>query len=71
MGAILLDGVVINKHSLVAAGSILTPNTSYPSGSLIMGSPAKVKRQLSEDEITKIIASAHHYVDVVNKYKQQ
>ena len=51
IGAIILDGARIGKNSLVAAGSLVTPNTIIPERSLVMGSPAKVKRQLSDEEV--------------------
>ncbi len=50
MGAILMDGVEVGENSLVAAGSLLPPGKKYPSGSLIMGNPAKVIRELTDEE---------------------
>jgi len=50
IGAILMDGVRVGANSLVAAGSLLTPGTQIPPGSLVMGSPAKVKRELTFQE---------------------
>jgi carbonic anhydrase/acetyltransferase-like protein (isoleucine patch superfamily) len=47
IGAIILDGVRVGRNSLVAAGSLVTPNTQIPPRSLVMGSPAKVKRELA------------------------
>jgi carbonic anhydrase/acetyltransferase-like protein (isoleucine patch superfamily) len=54
IGAILLDGVRVGANSLVAAGSLVTPNTVVPPRSLVMGSPAKVKRELTEDELRNL-----------------
>src|SRR4051794_35363586 len=51
IGAIVLDGVRIGHNSLIAAGSLITPNTIIPPYSLVMGSPARVKRELTEQEI--------------------
>ena len=51
MGAKILDGAKIGKNCLVAAGSVVPPGKIYPDGSFIIGSPAKVKRELSEEEI--------------------
>lgn len=51
IGAIVLDGARIGRNSLVAAGSLVTPNTVIPEGSFVVGSPARVKRQLSDEEI--------------------
>ncbi|MEP7037970.1 MAG: gamma carbonic anhydrase family protein [Acidobacteriota bacterium] len=69
IGAILLDGVRVGKNSLVAAGSLLTPNTQIPPRSLVMGSPAKVKRELGEDEIKNLEKFWRNYVSLSRIYK--
>ncbi len=69
IGAILLDGVRVGRNSLVAAGSLLTPGTQVPPGSLVMGSPGKVKRELTEIEIEKIRQSAAKYVELAAIYR--
>ena len=51
MGAIVLDHAVIGKDCLVGAGALVTSGTVVPDGSLILGSPAKVRRQLTPEEI--------------------
>ncbi|MBA3709235.1 MAG: gamma carbonic anhydrase family protein [Planctomycetes bacterium] len=62
MGAILLDGVVVEDDCLIAAGSLLTPGTRIAAGSLVMGSPARVKRPLTDGERAGLLASAAEYV---------
>lgn len=62
MGAILLGGCHIGEESLVAAGSLVPQGKTYPPRSLIMGSPAKVIRSLTTDEIEHIRANARDYV---------
>jgi len=62
IGAIVLNGVVIEDDSFVAAGTLLTPGTRIPSGSMVMGSPGKVKRALTDSERQGLIASAAGYV---------
>ena len=62
MGAILLDGCVIPSHCIVAAGALISQGKTFPEGSLIMGSPARDVRPLSEEEIQSILLSAQHYV---------
>ena len=62
IGAIILDGVRVGKNSLVAAGSLLTPNTQIPPRSLVMGSPAKIKRELDENEIKNLERFWRNYV---------
>jgi gamma-carbonic anhydrase len=69
IGAIILDGARIGKNSLVAAGSLVTPGTQVPPGSMVMGSPAKVKRPLTDDEIDSIRRSATRYVKLAAIYK--
>jgi carbonic anhydrase/acetyltransferase-like protein (isoleucine patch superfamily) len=51
IGAIVLDGARVGRNSLVAAGSLVTPNTVIPERSFVIGSPARVKRELSGEEI--------------------
>jgi carbonic anhydrase/acetyltransferase-like protein (isoleucine patch superfamily) len=62
MGAILLNGVVIGAESIVAAGALLPEGMQVPPGSLVMGSPGKVRRELSADEIASIRGYAERYV---------
>lgn len=69
MGAIILNGAVINKNSIVAAGSLVTENAEFPPGSLIMGTPAKVIRDLTKDEIEEIQESADHYISLAKEHK--
>jgi carbonic anhydrase/acetyltransferase-like protein (isoleucine patch superfamily) len=68
MGAILMDGVRVGANSLVGAGSLLTPGTQIPPGSLVIGSPARVKRALTDDELAYLERSWRNYVDLKNVY---
>ncbi|MGN6109281.1 MAG: gamma carbonic anhydrase family protein [Kofleriaceae bacterium] len=68
MGAILLDGARIGAGSLVGAGALVTPGTVIPPGSLVIGSPAKVKRPVSDKEREQIAYGAAHYVEVTRRY---
>ena len=70
IGAIILDGARIGKNSLVAAGSLVTPNTIIPERSLVMGSPAKVKRQLSDEEVQDIQRFWRNYVELSKIYQE-
>ena len=69
MSATILDGAVIGEESIVGAGSLVTKNKTFPPRSLIMGSPAKVVRELSEAEIKELYASASRYVEFKNDYQ--
>ena len=61
MGAIIMDGAVIGKQCLIAAGALVTGGTVIPDGSLVMGSPAKIRRHLTPDEIALNLLHAEHY----------
>ena len=54
MGSVILDGAKIGKQCLIGAGSLVTKHMEVPDGSLVLGSPAKIKRQLTEEEKTHI-----------------
>jgi len=62
MGAIVMNGARIGAGSLVAAGALVTEGTQVPPGSLVVGAPAKVRRELSEDEAELVRYNATHYV---------
>lgn len=68
IGAIVLDGAIVGEHTLVAAGSIVTPGTVIPPRSLVMGSPARVRRELTEEEIERIEENWNHYVELRLNY---
>jgi len=68
MGAILLDGCRIGRGSLVGAGALVTPGTDIPPGSLVLGSPAKVKRPINDSEREQIAYGAAHYVELTRTY---
>ncbi|MBA2305285.1 MAG: gamma carbonic anhydrase family protein [Acidobacteria bacterium] len=63
MGAILLNGATVGEDSIVAAGTLLTEGTRVPPRSLVMGSPGRVRRQLSDDEVTSILRYSERYVN--------
>jgi gamma-carbonic anhydrase len=62
MGAILLNGATVSSDSIVAAGSLLTEESRFPPRALVMGSPAKLKRQLTEAEVASILEFSERYV---------
>ena len=68
IGSIILDGARIGRSSLVGAGSLVTPNTVIPPGSLVLGSPARVKRPLTGDELAGLQASWQNYVELSARY---
>ena len=70
IGSILLDGVRIGHNSLIAAGSLLTPGTIIPPNSLVMGSPAKVKRALTDEELAYLDKSWRNYTELKKRYEE-
>ena len=63
MGAIILDGAVVGDQSLIGAHALVTPETRIPDGSLVLGSPAKVIRALTNKERSELKVWAQKYVD--------
>jgi len=70
MSSTILDGAVIGKESIVGANSLVTKNKKFPPRSLIMGSPAKVVRELNDDEVKELYASASRYVKFKSHYQE-
>lgn len=68
MGAVVLDGAVIGKESIVGAHSLVTKGKTFPPRSLIMGSPATVVRELTDDEVRALYRSSMEYVVMKNEY---
>lgn len=68
MGSIVMDKVVVQKHVLVAAGSLVPEGKVLESGYLYVGRPAKKVRALTQDEIKQLMDSAEHYVQTKNLY---
>ncbi len=68
MGAIIMNGAKIGKNCIIGAGALVTQNTVIEDGSMALGSPAKVKRKLTEEEIAGIKRSADHYVQYAKDY---
>jgi len=71
MGAVVMDGSKIGENCIIGAGALVTPKTLIPSGNMAVGSPAKVKRKLTDDEIRSIRDSASHYVGDTKSYLGQ
>jgi len=68
MGAIILDNSVIGTESIVGAGSLVTMGKKFPPRSLILGSPAKVVRTLTEKEVESIRENVASYVEISKEY---
>jgi carbonic anhydrase/acetyltransferase-like protein (isoleucine patch superfamily) len=68
MGAVVLNGAHVCKGSLVAAGAIVLEGTTVPPGSLMAGVPAKVRRQLTTEEVAGVRSNAAGYVLLTTRY---
>ena len=71
MGSIVMDAVRIGAESIVAAGALVSPGTVVPPRSLVMGVPAKVKRQLTDEEVAGLAQFWKNYVGYVKQYKSE
>ncbi|MCS6885678.1 MAG: gamma carbonic anhydrase family protein [Acidobacteriota bacterium] len=71
MGAILLDNCEIGEQSLVAAGTLVPMGMKVPPRSLVAGLPAKIKRQLTEEDLARMEENWRHYVDLKNTYLEK
>lgn len=69
MSSTILDGAIIGKESIVAAGSLVTKNKVFPPRSMIMGNPAKLIRELSNEEVASLYQSADNYVRFKKMYQ--
>lgn len=69
IGAVVLNGAKIGKGCLVGAGSLVTEGKEFPDGSMILGSPAKVVRQLTPEQLEGLRQSAKHYVDNARRFR--
>jgi carbonic anhydrase/acetyltransferase-like protein (isoleucine patch superfamily) len=68
MRSVVLNGAHIGANSIVAAGAVVPEGTQVPPGSLVMGIPARIKRQLAPDEIEYNRRAAAHYVELARNY---
>ncbi len=71
MGATILNGAIIGKNCLIGAGALITEGKEIPDGSLVMGSPGKVVRQLDDAAFENLRLSARHYQDSMRQYRSE
>ena len=71
IGSVVLDDVRVGECSLVAAGALVSPGTVIPPRSLVMGFPAKVKRPLTEEEISSLGLFWKNYVEYTKIYREE
>jgi len=69
MGATILNGAKIGRNCLIGAGALVTEGKEIPDGSLVMGAPGKVVRELDEEAINALKLSAEHYQDAMRRFR--
>ncbi|MBV9576006.1 MAG: gamma carbonic anhydrase family protein [Gammaproteobacteria bacterium] len=69
IGAIVMNKAVIGKNCIIGAQALILENQKIPNGSLVVGSPGKIKKQLSDHEIEKLKLYSQHYVEKIAQYK--
>jgi len=71
IGAIVLDGAVISEEAMVGAGALVPPGLVVPPRTLVLGSPARVKRELTAGELEHLRVSARRYADLAARYRRE
>lgn len=71
INAVVLNGAKIGKHCIIGANALVPENMEIPDGSLVVGSPAVIKRQLNERQCKMLEGSAAHYVHNAKRYREQ
>ena len=71
IGSVVLNGAKIGKNCLIGANTLVTEGRIVPDGSLVVGSPGKVIRALTAEEIEAIRANARHYVENADQYRNE
>jgi len=71
IGAIVLNGATIEEGAVIAAGALVPEGARIPAGSMAMGVPAKVRRQISDDERERFRVNCLHYVEACRQYREE
>jgi carbonic anhydrase/acetyltransferase-like protein (isoleucine patch superfamily) len=69
-GAMVLDGAKIGSYSIVAAGAFVPPRKTVPDGVVVMGSPAKVVRELTDKDRQMLVNAAQHYIENAKRFRE-
>ena len=70
INSVVLNGAKIGKGCLIGANALITEGMEVPDGSLVLGSPGKIKGELSEDQQNGLLLSAKHYVQNGKRFKE-
>ncbi|MCZ6828163.1 MAG: gamma carbonic anhydrase family protein [Gammaproteobacteria bacterium] len=68
IGAVILNGVKVGKNCVIGANAAVLENMEIPDGSLVMGTPARIKKQLNEEQQARFSSNALHYVENAQRY---
>ena len=71
INAVILNGAKIGKHCVIGANALITENMEIPDGSLVVGSPGKVIKQLSDKQRSQLEMSAAHYVQNAKRFMKE
>lgn len=70
MNATVLNGAKVGKNSIIGAGAVVSEGKEFPEGSLILGVPGKVVKQLTPEQVEHIRENADHYCELSKQYKE-
>jgi carbonic anhydrase/acetyltransferase-like protein (isoleucine patch superfamily) len=68
MGSIIGDGVTVNSDTVIGAASLVPSHTEIPAGSVVMGSPARVVKAITPEQLEQIVSGLHVYVELTRRY---
>jgi carbonic anhydrase/acetyltransferase-like protein (isoleucine patch superfamily) len=71
IGSIILNRAVIGKNCLIGANTLIPEGKTIPDRSLVMGSPGKIVRELSDEEVARVLQTSAHYVENAQRYRSQ
>ena len=71
INAVVLNGAKIGRNCLIGANCLIPEGMEVPDGSLVVGSPGKIRRQLSDEEIAGLVKNAEHYVENMQRYRSE
>ena len=69
--AVVLNNARIGKHCIIGANALVTEGKDIPDRSLVVGSPGRVVRQLTDEEVRHVLGNAEHYVEKLKRYRTE
>jgi carbonic anhydrase/acetyltransferase-like protein (isoleucine patch superfamily) len=71
IGAVVLNGARVGKGCLIGANALVTEGMEIPDGSMVLGSPAKIRRQLTEEQQLALMHNADHYIGNASRFERE